>query len=516
MPITLAQALARRAVPPPAIVTRASATTGGPTGTPMPDEALPARRPLLMQSAPSSDALAKALMLAGASNEPVESGIEAAGKLAQLASGTYAQNQFNKAETEREEGPYRDLAAALAGLSPEEARAKLPELLMGSTSPELQAKGIELFTQAPPKPNFTTVSPGATVIGDDGKPVYTAPATSANEGFTLGEGQTRYGPDGKPIAGQPKPQEGFTLGEGDQRFDAEGNPIAGVPRKPPAAEPFTLGPGETRFGPDGKPLASAPAAGPSTTDTENYKFYEAGEAAAGRPVKSFDEWLREQKKIGASQTTIDMKGESAESAAKGKAIVDHFGKIAEDLPAADQLAQSVNRIDELLSTTETGAGPAFAEWFRQNTGIALSEQADKLQAVSSMVDYLTPRMRVPGSGATSDMEMRAFKNALPTLLGTAEGNALVTQTLHGLAEGRVAMAAIAQDYLSSAIDAKTAIEKMRALPDPFEQFKKAGVAAAPPDPNDPYARARKAIEDGADPEAVKKRLQENGLDPSKL
>lgn len=56
-----------------------------------------------------------------------------------------------------------------------------------------------------------------------------------------------------------KAPEGFTLGEGQSRFDASGQPIANVPKPEPVQQPFTLGPGSQRFNPDGTPIASVPA-----------------------------------------------------------------------------------------------------------------------------------------------------------------------------------------------------------------------------------------------------------------
>lgn len=59
------------------------------------------------------------------------------------------------------------------------------------------------------------------------------------EGFTLGQGQTRYGPNGVPIASAPGRQEGFTLPPGSGRFDQQGKLIAAMPdraAKDPALE----------------------------------------------------------------------------------------------------------------------------------------------------------------------------------------------------------------------------------------------------------------------------------------
>lgn len=67
------------------------------------------------------------------------------------------------------------------------------------------------------------------------------PGYKAPEGFNLSEGQTRFGPDGTPIANVPKsappvaaPQP-FTLGEGQVRYNPDGTQVAAGPPKPESA-----------------------------------------------------------------------------------------------------------------------------------------------------------------------------------------------------------------------------------------------------------------------------------------
>lgn len=60
------------------------------------------------------------------------------------------------------------------------------------------------------------------------------PGYKAPEGFTLSEGQTRFGPDGKQIANVPKPE--------------------------PVQQPYTLTPGSQRRGPNNEVLAEVPTA----------------------------------------------------------------------------------------------------------------------------------------------------------------------------------------------------------------------------------------------------------------
>ena len=86
--------------------------------------------------------------------------------------------------------------------------------LMGAPDPELQKMGGSIFAQQmKPKPQ--------------------------PEPFNLSPGQTRFGPDGKPIANLPP-----------------------TPPAPPQPQPFNLSPGQTRFGPDGRPIANLPPTPP--------------------------------------------------------------------------------------------------------------------------------------------------------------------------------------------------------------------------------------------------------------
>lgn len=230
--------------------------------------------------------------------------------------------------------------------------------------------------------------------------------------------------------------------------------------------------------------ASSVYAAPAKPSTEYGDYLKTVDQAiaAGRQPGSFEDYQIKMKSAGRSQVNIDQKAEGAEAQERGKALVDHFKSLAEDLPAADQLSQGVSQLDGLLQGVDTGTQAALRSWIQQNTGIALGEGSDKLQAVGALVDYMAPRMRVPGSGSSSDRDVALFRSSLPSLINQPDGNKLIIDTLHSMADHRIAVAQISEDYLTGQIDSKTALEKMRALPDPMEGFKKAApvAPAAPP------------------------------------
>ncbi len=169
----------------------------------------------------------------------------------------------------------------------------------------------------------------------------------------------------------------------------------------------------------------------------------------------------------------------AENEARNKETVAHFGELAKDLPAADQLAQGVDQLEGLLQGVDTGSEAAVRAWVAENTGLQLGEGTGKLQAISSLVDYMAPRMRVSGSGSSSDRDVAMFRSSLPSLIRSPEGNKLIIDTMRSMAEHRIAVAQISEDYLTGAIEKDDALAKMRDLPDPMADFKKAAPPVAP-------------------------------------
>lgn len=77
-----------------------------------------------------------------------------------------------------------------------------------------------------------------------------------------------------------------------------------------------------------------------------------------------------------------------------------------------------------------------------------TEGLDEGQLMKSLQSYLTPRMRVPGSGATSDMEMKAFLDSLPNLLRTEGGNQRVVDVFTKMAQRKTRAAEIAGDFFA--------------------------------------------------------------------
>lgn len=170
--------------------------------------------------------------------------------------------------------------------------------------------------------------------------------------------------------------------------------------------------------------------------------------------------------------SVDQRGATAEETARANARAARFTTMANDADQAQQDLYVAERLSQAINLVEPGARTAALEAIRQRFGVSLDPNADNVQALDSLINYLGPRMRVPGSGATSDYEGRQFMAALPSLRGTPGGNELIAQTVGGLIRHRLDRANIAIDYQNGEIDAAEATRRIRALPNPFETFRR--------------------------------------------
>ena len=104
---------------------------------------------------------------------------------------------------------------------------------------------------------------------DRAAPDYNQKAQSAILQWSADSGQFNPGTAQTIRALNPtpqKPQPGFSLKPGETRYGPDGKPLASLPALPPKPQNgFSLRPGETRYGPDGKPIANLPGLPPKPT-----------------------------------------------------------------------------------------------------------------------------------------------------------------------------------------------------------------------------------------------------------
>jgi hypothetical protein len=201
-------------------------------------------------------------------------------------------------------------------------------------------------------------------------------------------------------------------------------------------------------------------------------------------IGSFTDWTRGNKAAGKTEVNVDTQGQNAFAKEGGQVIAKRFAKLSEEGDTATQDLALVGQLRDIGARIKTG-GTAAVQGTLANYGIKIGDNVGEVEAYNSIIDKLTPSQRVPGSGATSDYEGRMFKNALPRLINTPQGNEIISNTMAGLAQSKIDRARIAEAALAGDITPSEAMKQLRALPSPYENFKAFQKSGFKADPNAP-------------------------------
>jgi hypothetical protein len=241
--------------------------------------------------------------------------------------------------------------------------------------------------------------------------------------------------------------------------------------------------------------------GTDTADMREYRYYVEQETTAGRTPMPFGDW--QVKKSGGSTRTTDVQVNldriNNERASKnlpaltledyqrqqnqsasdqkfaeksGEKNADMFKTLSEDGFNARGDIDNIEIMAGALTSTPGGFSNIVVNAANQwGLGDMVSNNASSVQLASAMINKLVPQQRPQGSGAMSDADLELFKQSLPQLQGTADGNAMIVETMRGLAGFKRDMGVIAQRAMAGEITQSEAMQQMRDLPDPLAQFK---------------------------------------------
>lgn len=200
----------------------------------------------------------------------------------------------------------------------------------------------------------------------------------------------------------------------------------------------------------------------------------------------------------ATEVNIDNKG-AGKFAEKGNEIAaKRYGDMVTAADDAAPMRADVETLAGLLEGVGTGAGTETrAGLANMAKSMGLDSVADRLaggkldelQAAQALLDKITPRMRVPGSGTSSDRDMAAFKNSLPSLGKQPGGNRMIADTFRALADYQVNIGDIASQALRGEIKQVDADRMIRETPSPFALFKEFQKSGTKPNDGKTAAKA---------------------------
>lgn len=137
--------------------------------------------------------------------------------------------------------------------------------------------------------------------------------------------------------------------------------------------------------------------------------------------------------------------------------------------AASRTIAEVGTLESLLVNSEREGAGASLVYVAANMGLKL-DGASELEAAQAIISRLVPQQRPPGSGPMSDADLELFKQSLPRLINTAEGNRMIIQTIRSIAEYDMARGQIAASRRSGEVDQSEASKRYSELANPLSGF----------------------------------------------
>jgi hypothetical protein len=198
-----------------------------------------------------------------------------------------------------------------------------------------------------------------------------------------------------------------------------------------ANQPFNLSPGEVRYQ-GGRPVASAPFKPEAPPEILNPEVQAARIriAQAGRP-----------------QTNINMPGDKAVTSVDAK----RYETTAGALDVLDTMAPFLERMSGAMEAgAQTGFGQQWALPIKQAAeevfGVQIPGTSEQ-EVFKAVQNYLGPKMRTPGSGASSDRDVALFLDSIPSLGKSEQGNRLLMDSYNRIRDRYTQVAQIQQDLL---------------------------------------------------------------------
>lgn len=155
----------------------------------------------------------------------------------------------------------------------------------------------------------------------------------------------------------------------------------------------------------------------------------------------------------------------------GKSADMFAGLLDNGMTAPTRLAQ-VDELDRLLSASPSGAEAALKN-FAGNYGIE-TEGLSNIQTASAIINRLVPAQREPGSGPMSDRDLEMFKQSLPRLINTPEGNRQIVNTMRGLIVYEAKQSEIARRVQARQITPAEGMKALSELENPLQVQSKPG------------------------------------------
>jgi len=174
--------------------------------------------------------------------------------------------------------------------------------------------------------------------------------------------------------------------------------------------------------------------------------------------------------VGGSGQTINVgQGEGAFDKETGKILAQEAAEVVAQGAQAQRSLGQLNTLEQALSNAPSGAGGALIN-AAANLGIKTEGSSD-VEVANAIISQLVPQQRPPGSGVMSDADIEMFRQSLPRLINTREGNQRIIETMRGIANYDMRRGQIARRLQLGEITPQQAADAYRKLGNPLSGFR---------------------------------------------
>ncbi len=153
------------------------------------------------------------------------------------------------------------------------------------------------------------------------------------------------------------------------------------------------------------------------------------------------------KRVGGGGTNVTVNtdtGEGEFAKVTGRELAQSVNEAATNGDAARQNLARIDRLEGLLAESPQGWRGGIVR-AAGALGVHIGDNADDLQAARSLISAMVPDQRPAGSGTMSDADLALFKDSLPNLINSPDGNAKIIQTIRGIAQYDMERGQLARD-----------------------------------------------------------------------
>jgi hypothetical protein len=233
-------------------------------------------------------------------------------------------------------------------------------------------------------------------------------------------------------------------------------------------------------------MSKAPAEKWVDVDTNGDSQPDAQRSSTTGEYKPIDRPMSVEDKLriaqaGASRTSVNVSpGERAFDKGVGEFQAKAFGEMAAEGGIAKGDIAVIGELEQRLANTPGGILGGL-QALGNSLGVPIGKGARDAQAANAIIARLVPSQRMAGSGPMSDRDVQLFKDSLPQLINSPEGNAMIISTMRAMAQFKMDQGRIAAAAMNGQLTRQQAQEAVMNLPDPLAQFKarKAGTTVKP-------------------------------------